>query len=61
MDEYQMMTIDEVVGRMLQLEQDIIELQRAYDQLKEEYYAYRVRHRDESETRQDSRSSNQGH
>lgn len=56
-----MMTIDEVVGRMLQLEQDIIELQRAYDQLKEEYYAYRVRHRDESETRQDSRSSNQGH
>ena len=55
------MTLDELVGRMLQLEQDYLDLKLAHEELKKEYDAYRNRHRDESETRHDSRCSNQGH
>ncbi len=55
------MTLDEIVGRMLQLEQDYLDLKLAYEELQKEYDAYRTGHRDESETRQDSRCSNQGH
>ena len=32
-----MMNIDEIVGRMLQLEQDYLDLKLAYDELKKEY------------------------
>ncbi len=58
------MTLDEIVGRMLQLEQDYLDLKLAYEELNKEhrllqreYDAYRTGHRDESETRYDSSGS----
>ncbi len=48
------MTLDELVGRMLQLEQEYLDLKLAYEELQREYDAYRTGHRDESETRYDS-------
>ena len=52
-----MMNIDEIVGRMLQLEQEYLDLKLAYEELQREYDAYRTGHRDESETRYDSSGS----
>lgn len=53
--------LDTVFNRMVQLELDNLRLKEAYDELKREYDAYRAGHRNEPETRQDTRCSNQGH
>lgn len=54
-------TLDNVVGRMLELEDEILELRLAYEQLKAEYEKDCVGHRNGSNSQKDPRSSDQGH
>ena len=51
-------TLDNIVGRMLELEDEVLELRLAYEQLKAEYEKDCARHRNGSITQEDPRSSN---
>ena len=41
-----MIDLDKLIGRVIQLEQEYLELKLSYEELKKEYDAYRNRHRD---------------
>ena len=67
MDELEMMTIDQVVGRLLDLEGRYYELQskyqtliHQYEELKEKHESC-IGHRDQSCPQQDSPASNEEH
>lgn len=54
-------TIDSVVGRMLELEEELIELRCEYLELKEQYEKDCARYRNEFQSQKDLDSGNKGY